>query len=157
MLGSSPEIAGLISGTRIYLSARKDLPAGANLCAIFMISLSDHQTTSADSDVSLPSDLVLQKFLPPTCTQPPETPALFSFFSFSIFMIFLCASSTNSHSFPHLSLFLSDNQFITSRSTLSRAQNIQYQQHSVHLMYFLRFDNLGTPLACCFCRPRLER
>ena len=82
MLGSSPEIAGLISGARIYLSARKDLPAGANLSAIFTISLSDPRTTSADSDASLPSDPVLQKVLPLTCTQPPETPTLFSFFSF---------------------------------------------------------------------------
>ena len=64
MLGSSPEIAGLISDTRIFLSARKDLPAGANLCAIFTISLSDHRTTSADSDASLPSDLLLQKGSP---------------------------------------------------------------------------------------------
>ena len=97
MLGSSPEIAGLISGTWIYLSARKDLPAGANLCAIFTISLSDHRTTSADSDVSLPSDPVLQKVLPPTCAQPPETPTLFLiFFSFSI-LRFPFALSAQTH------------------------------------------------------------
>ena len=109
MLGSSPEIAGLISGTWIYLSARKDLPAGTNLCAIFTISLSDHRTTSTDSDVSLPSDPVLQKVLPPTCAQPPETPTLFLIFLIFHFTISLCAFSANSHSFPHPSSLISEN------------------------------------------------
>ena len=87
MLGSSPEIAGLISGARIYLSARKDLPAGANLSAIFTISLSDHRTTSADSDASPPSDPLLQKVLPPTCAQPPRDSNfvfLFPFYDFPL-------------------------------------------------------------------------
>ena len=97
---------------------------------------SDHWTACADSDASLPSDLVLLKGSSVHFVLNPWRLQLCFVFLIFHLMIFSCASSAGSHSFLHISLFLSDNQFITSRTILSRAQNIQYKQHSTHSMYF---------------------